>query len=84
MFLYTDLILNFQNESNIYLILSSFSLAYVYIEKTFLIEDNSSQTINLINQNKKDINNKNNNLIKSITINNNKIVKKNKINLNLK
>ena len=83
LFLYTDLILNFQNESNIYLILSSFSLAYAYIEKSFLIEDNSSQTITLINQNKKDINNKNNNLIKSITINNNKIVKKNKINLNL-
>ena len=82
LFLYTDLILNFQNESNIYLILSSFSLALAYIEKTFLIEDNSSQTITLINQNKKDINNKNNNLIKSITINNNKIIKKNKINLN--
>ena len=84
LFLYTDLILNFQNESNIYLILSSFSLAYAYIEKTFFVEDNSSQTINLINQNQKNINNKNNNLIKSITINNNnKIIKKNKINLNL-
>ena len=80
--LYTDLILNFQNESNIYLILASFSLAYAYIEKTFQLEDNSAQFINLTNQNKKSINNRNNNPIKNITFNN-KMIKKNKINLNL-
>ena len=84
LFLYTDLILNFQNEANIYLILSSISLAYVYIEKTFQMEDNSSQSISFINQNKKEINNKNNNIIKNIARNNNNnIIKKNKINLNL-
>jgi len=82
LFLYTDLILNFQNESNIYLILASISLAYAYIEKTFQLEDNTSQIINLANQNKKSLNTRNNNLIKNITFNN-KMIKKNKINLNL-
>ena len=79
LFLYTDLILNFQNESNIYLILASISLAYAYIEKTFQLEDNTSQIIYLTNQNKKNLNNRNNNPIKNITFNN-KMIKKNKIN----
>ena len=91
LFLYTDLILNFQDETNIYLILSSFSLVYIYIEKTFLIEEISSppkNNNNLINNNNnKNVvynnNNKNNNLIKKITVNNNKMVKKTKLNLNI-
>ena len=87
LFLCTDLILNFQNESNIYLILSSISLAYAYIEKTFQIEDNSSNSISLLNQNlsKKVVNNNkyNNNIIKNITVTNNKIIKKHKINIDL-
>ena len=93
--LYTDLILNFQDETNIYLILSSFSLAYIYIEKTFQIEEilsssknNNISNINLNNNNnnnKKVINNnnQNNNLINKITINNNKMIKKTKLNLNI-
>ena len=95
--LYTDLILNFQNESNIYLILSSISLAYAYIEKSFQIEEindnhntNTNIKNNIIDQNKKimtsKINNNNNkghNLIKKISVNNNKIIKKTKINLNV-
>ena len=96
-FLYTDLILNFQNESNIYLILSSISLTYVYIEKSFQIEEindnhntNTNINNNIIYQNKKVVtskinnnNNKGHNLIKKISINNNKIIKKTKINLNV-
>ena len=92
--LYTDLILNFQNESNIYLILSSISLAYAYIEKSFQIEDIpsmsniSNNNNNEINQNKKPMlaknnNNKGHNLIKKISVNNNKIIKKAKLNLNI-
>ena len=85
--LYTDLILNFQDETNIYLILSSFSLAYIYIEKTFLIEEVSSPSKNnnnLINNNNQKVvnNNKNNNLIKKVTVNN-KMIKKTKLNLSI-
>ena len=96
LFLYTDLILNFQNESNIYLILSSISLAYSYIEKSFQIEElasnnstNINNTGNIINQNKNVMtskinnNNKGHNLIKKISVNNSKIIKKTKLNLNI-
>ena len=82
--LYTDLILNFSNESNIYLILSSISLTHAYIEKTFQVDNNLSNFQNEIKQNKKLENkNKNNTLIKSISIGNSKIIVRNKININI-
>ena len=80
LFLYTDLILNFQDKKYIYLILSSFSLIYIYIEKTFQIsginENNSNQiknnfssNNNTINKNK-NIKNGNNKIINKKTLNN--------------
>ena len=43
--LYSDLIINFQNKKNIYLILSSFSLMYSYIQKIFQISNVNANTI---------------------------------------
>ena len=72
LYLYTDLIINFQDKKNIYLILSSFSLIYTYIEKTFQI--NNSPTIsNTVNINS--TTNKNNKIMNP-TQNNNKILTK--------
>lgn len=64
--LYTDLIMNFQNKKNIFLILSSFSLIYGYIEKTFQIGNAPSNNSTII---KKNLNN--NTIVKSIAINRN-------------
>ena len=62
--LYTDLIINFQNKKNIYLILSSFSLIYSYIEKTFQISNtNINSNDNKNNKVPKDNTNKNENII---------------------
>ena len=85
LFLFSELILNFSNESNIYLILSSISLTYAYIENTFQINENKSPLQETNSQKKKIIinNNNKNTLIKSITFNNSKILKKNEINQNL-
>ena len=76
--LYTDLIINFQDKKNIFLILSSFSLIYAYIEKTFQIGNAPSNNSNVI---KKNLNN--NSMVKSITLNrNNKIISKTIVNAN--
>jgi len=76
--LYTDLIINFQDKKNIFLTLSSFSLIYAYIEKTFQIENSTSNNSNIV---KKNLNN--NSIVKSITLNrNNKIISKTIVNAN--
>ena len=93
LFLYTELILNFQDKKNIYLILSSFCLIYAYIEKTFQISynennynnSNNSNIIKKVNTNKKIIKNINLNNKANIskTINtNNSTNNKNIININ--
>ena len=76
--LYTDLIMNFQDKKNIFLILSSFCLIYAYIEKTFQIGNVPSNNSNITKKNLK-----NNSIVKSITINrNNKIISKTIVNAN--
>ena len=76
LFLFSDLIINFQDKKNIYLILSSFSLIYAYIEKTFQISNinSNNSNSNIINKN---INT--NSIVKNITINKNKIIAQNNI-----
>ena len=82
LFLYTDLILNLQDKKYIYLILSSFSLIYTYIEKTFQISNNNENNNKQIKRNSVINNNNNNNNKnnKDININGNKYIKKNTLN----
>ena len=81
LFLYTDLILNFQNESNTFLILSSISLVYSYIEKSFQIDEVSPSNNNSLIQNSNNgINSRNNNNL--YKTNNNKITNKKNNNKN--
>ena len=72
LFLYTELLLNFKDKKYIFLILSSFSLIYCYIEKTFLISNNNANNFNTTKKV-----NKNQNIIKNSSgKNNSNIVKK--------
>ena len=79
LYLYTELILNFQDKKYIYSILSSFSLIYTYIEKTFLTQNNNGNNFRIIKKvnrnNNKNIKNSNGNykqkIVEAISINNN-------------
>ena len=77
LFLYTDLILNFRDKKNIYLILSSFSLIYAYIEKTFQISNHNmnNTNVNIIKKTPNKINS--NKSIYNNNINQKKIITKN-------
>ena len=92
--IYSELILNFKEKRYIYLILSSFSLIYLYIESSFQIENSGNKTINqkVITDKKKLSGDNNNNNYKTINKNsaNNKIpnstnvIFNNKMNVNNK